>query len=63
MDNNLKELCIEILEQNLNGDRFTNLIIESGIKLDSNEWDVANKILEKADEVSFLLKQNKSYIH
>lgn len=52
MDLYLKELCKEIINQNLNSEKFASLIIETGVKLDSHEWSIANKLLEKGDEIN-----------
>lgn len=52
MDPYLKELCMEIINQDVNSDRFVSLLIETGIKLESLEWDMANKILGKGDEIN-----------
>jgi len=63
MDLFFRELCKEVINQNVNGDKFTSLLIETGIKLESPEWEVANKILEKGDEVNAHFKKTKNAIH
>ncbi len=56
MDLTLKALCMEILNGDVDGDRFSSLLIETGINIDSYEWDVANKLLEKGEEINALKK-------
>ena len=51
MDPFLKELCLEILNENVNSERFAWLLIETGIKVESFEWDVINKLLNEGDEL------------
>lgn len=51
VDRNLKALCLEILDGDVGSDRFTHLIIETGINLDSIEWNIATKMLGKSDEI------------
>lgn len=51
MDQNLKELCIAVINDNVASDSFTHLIVETGIRLDSPEWDMANRMLVKRDEI------------
>jgi len=62
MDLYLKELCKEIINQNLDSEKFTNLVIETGVKLDPHEWSVANKLLEKGEEISSHMKRTQSSI-
>lgn len=59
MDSYLKELCLEVLNQDLSSEKFASLLVETGIRLESLEWDIANKILERGDEINYLLKQNQ----
>lgn len=63
MDQYLKELCIEIINQNLESEKFTNLLIETGIKLESLEWDMATKILGKGDEINSRLRTSQELVH
>lgn len=63
MDQNLKELCLAIIDDKINGENFTNLLIETGIKLESFEWDIANKMLGKRDEMKVSLGSNQYTTH
>lgn len=63
MDQNLKELCIAILNNTINQENFTFLLIDSGVKLESPEWDIANKMLEKRDEIKMSLGPNQYTVH
>lgn len=62
MDTYLKELCLEVLNQNVSSDKFVALLIETGIRLESPEWNMANRILEKGDEVNAHLRMSKDVI-
>lgn len=63
MDQHLKDLCVAILLERIGGDRFNQLLLKTGICLDSMEWDMANKILEKADEMRCSLGLNLHTVH
>lgn len=63
MDQYLKELCMEVINQDVNSDKFVSLLIETGVKLESLEWDIANKILGKGDEINAHYKNTKQKIH
>ena len=52
MDKVLKELCVEIASGDIGSERFNQLWIESGIPLEGSEFEVANLILTKAQELS-----------
>ncbi|MBI1908582.1 MAG: hypothetical protein HYS22_00195 [Deltaproteobacteria bacterium] len=54
MDKNplLHQLCIELALGNVGGKRFNDLLIQTGILLDEYEWEAANKILEKSEEMT-----------
>lgn len=51
----LRELCIEIARGNVGGARFNELLIQSGIVLDELEWDQANRLLGKSEEMLSLV--------
>ena len=57
MDLSLKALCREVLCGNVDSERFALLLMETGINLDSYEWDVANSLLRKGDEIASLSKR------
>ena len=41
----LKKLCIEIATGDVGSELFTQLLLETGIRLDDREWDAANRVL------------------
>lgn len=47
----LKEMCREVLDGNINSEKFAGLLIESGINPEGVEWDIASKLLDKSDEM------------
>ena len=55
MDPVLREMCIEVLEGDVNSDRFASLLIESGINPQGFEWDYATRLLERSDEMRMKL--------
>lgn len=48
----LRDLCIEIAKGEIKGGRFNELLLQTGIYLDEWEWDAANRLLAKSDEIS-----------
>lgn len=51
MEANFLRLCLEVINDNVVSQQFNELLIETGVSLESPEWDVANKMLERADEI------------
>lgn len=51
MDPVLRQMCLEVLEGDVNSDRFASLLIESGIDPQGFEWDFATRLLERGDEM------------
>jgi hypothetical protein len=47
----LIDLCIEIAKGDIGGDRFNRLLIEAGVYLDDIEWEFANRLLGKSDQL------------
>lgn len=52
VNDHLKKLCEAILNDAVGNENFGDLVVEAGIKLDDKEWDVANRLLGKSDEIS-----------
>jgi hypothetical protein len=52
MNANLKKLCEAILNDSIGSENFGNLIVQAGIRLDEKEWDIANDLLKKSDEIN-----------
>ena len=50
----LIELCIEIAKGDIGGDRFNQLLLEAGVPLDDAEWEVANRILGRSDQLQMM---------
>ncbi|MBI5298744.1 MAG: hypothetical protein HY877_00375 [Deltaproteobacteria bacterium] len=63
MDSAFRQLCIEVLNDNILSQQFNELLLETGVSLDSSEWDVANKILERADEIMVLAGGKNHLLH
>jgi len=63
MDSALRALCLEVLEGDVDGDTFAHLLIETGINVESFEWDIANKLLEQGDAINSLSKRYGQTIH
>ena len=47
----LRDLCIEIAKGKIRGDRFNELLLATGIFLDEHEWETANRLLAKSDQI------------
>ncbi len=43
----LKEMCLEILSSDIDGERFSKLLLETGISIESFEWDLISKMLNQ----------------
>lgn len=54
MDPALRALCMEIIGGDVDSERFAWLLIETGINIQSFEWDIANKLLEQNEAINFL---------
>lgn len=48
----LRELCAEILADNVRSLHFTQLLLKSGVIPDSVEWEMANRLLGRGEEVT-----------
>lgn len=47
----LRDLCIEIAKGEIRGGRFNELLLKAGVTLDETEWDTANRLLAKSEQV------------
>lgn len=63
MDLSLRALCMEVVKGNVDSERFAWLLIETGINLESHEWEVANDLLKKGDAIAHLAKNAETTIH
>ncbi len=63
MDHALKALCLEVLDETVDSEKFAHLLIETGINLESFEFDVANRLLEQQDAICSLSKRLGQSVH
>ncbi|MFH1830750.1 MAG: hypothetical protein ABH871_08265 [Pseudomonadota bacterium] len=63
MDLSLKALCMEVVKGNVDSERFAWLLIETGVNIDSYEWQVANNLLKQGDAIASLAKRCESTVH
>lgn len=56
MDPCLRALCEEVIGGNIDSEKFAWLLIETGVNLESFEWDVANRLLRQGDAIASLAK-------
>lgn len=63
MDPVLRQMCLDVLEENVNSDEFSALLIESGINPAGIEWDIASRLLDKGDEMRLKLKKFGNTVH
>lgn len=59
----LVRLCLEVLKDNVMSQEFNELLVETGISLESPEWEVTNQMLIKAEDILWTLGENKNSIH
>lgn len=50
----LMDLCLEIARGNIGGERFNQLLLDTGIMLDEHEWDAANRLIGRSEVVHHL---------
>jgi hypothetical protein len=51
MDPVLREMCVEVLEGDVDGEKFAMLLLESGINPEGIEWDFASRLLDRRDQM------------
>ena len=54
MDPALKELCLQMIDGDVDSERFSWLLIETGVQVDGPEWDVASRLLGRREEAKSL---------
>ena len=47
----LMQICEEVALERIHSDRFTQLWLETGVPLDGPEFEVANRLLRKREEI------------
>lgn len=47
----LRRLCEAILTDSTDRKDFGDMVVAAGVKLEEKEWDIANKLLEKSEEI------------
>lgn len=63
MDSALRRLCIEVLKDNVQSQVFNELLLETGVSLDSWEWEIPNKMLGKGDEILRFMGGHSPTLH
>jgi len=63
MDLALRRLCIEVLSENILSQEFNELLIETGVTLESPEWEMTNKMLSLADKILLSLGGKTDVLH
>ncbi len=63
MDHALKALCVEVLGGDVDSERFAWLLIETGVNVESYEFEVANNLLKKGDALASLTREIVKTIH
>ena len=57
-----RELCLEIAQERIGGERFNELLLATGIMLDEGEWDAANRLIGQSERLQHL-SQNSFIAH
>ena len=52
----LRKLCIEIAKGEIGGQRFTDLLLQTGITLMDDEWETANRLLGQSTQLADLVE-------
>lgn len=63
MDPALRALCMEVIDGNIDSERFAWLLIETGIRTDTFEWQIASRLLGRQDSKFSLEKSWGDTIH
>ena len=63
MEPGFRRLLEEVLKDDLISQTFNELLIETGINLESPEWETANRMLGMADEILLSLGGKKGIVH
>ncbi len=63
MDPALKELCLEVLGENVDSEKFAWLLIETGVNVEGTEWDIANRLLRKGEAIHSLSQDTERSVH
>jgi len=63
MDLALRALCMEVVSGDVDSEEFASLLIETGINIDSFEWEIANKLLKQMDIINSLSKKYGYTLH
>ncbi|MFH0799955.1 MAG: hypothetical protein V2A66_07245 [Pseudomonadota bacterium] len=63
MDPALRALCLEVIGGDVDSERFACLLIETGVNVESFEWDVATRLIERGEAISSLTKRFGDTIH
>jgi hypothetical protein len=60
MDPLLREMCLNVVREEVGGEKFTSLLIESGMELDDIEWKIAARLLAETDRVMYIKETHAS---
>ena len=63
MDLALRALCMEVVSGDVDSEEFASLLIETGVNIDSFEWEIANKLLKQMDIINSLSKKYGYTLH
>lgn len=57
----LRELCVEIAKGDIGGDRFTSLLLEIGVCLDDVEWEAANRLIGRSEQLKLMTAEEMQF--
>ena len=63
MDHNLRELCMAIINEKVSEEYFGQLLVETGVRLEEPEFEMANKLLKKKDETEHVTQFTRYVRH
>ena len=63
MDQVLKEICLDIINDDIDSEHFSKLLIASGVMPEGFEWQIANRLLDKGDGLKEQEKIMRKIMH
>lgn len=63
MDSILKEICLDIINGDIDSEHFTELLLKSGVDPEGLEWQIANRLLYQCDSLKEREKKLSKIMH
>ncbi|MBU4484771.1 hypothetical protein KKA47_05065 [bacterium] len=63
MDPYFRSLVMEVIDDHVDSENFNRLLIETGVSLEGEQWDIANHIKIREEEMMSSLGRNRDTVH